>query len=718
MSRSAAIALIGLGAVAAHAPAQDARPAVRIARTDAPPTIDALLDDACWADAPLIDAFTQVEPNEGAPPSQRTEVRLLFDADHLFIAIRCLDDNADAIVARSMTRDAAHDSDDRVTIVIDTFADRRAGYVFVVSAAGGKRDGLIEKGRTRWEWDGLWDARTAVDEHGWTAEIAIPTRTLSFDPAAPAWGFNAERVIRRTNEVVRWASPRRDTPVTQTGGAGEIAGLEGLHQGLGLTVRPFLTARANIDNDDMDFEPGLDLFYKLNPSTTFALTLNTDFAEAEVDERRVNLTRFPLFFPEKRAFFLEDAGVFEFGGINRSPRPFHSRRIGIVAGEQKDILAGARLTGRSGPARFGLLDVQMQEDDALGEKNLGVARFTYDVLDESSVGVIATNGDPTRRGSNQLVGADFNFRDADALGGAVEASLWIMATHDDPTGAEAENGDPVAFGGRLSWNADPWSFFTFADYVGYDFRPALGFVARPGTREHVANLAYRWRPEDHGLAPSDIVRHVELGAGATVFTELAGDIQTADLELPEIVLVTRSDDSIGVVALVSRDALDEPFEIVPGVVVPTETYDTTGLRVGGATSTARPVSVEASYTHRGFYTGHRDDSFARIEVRPNAVVSASAEYEHSEVSLVEGSFIVRIARLRGRLQFTPELSWDATLQWDNQSDQAGLNTRIRWEIRPGQELFVVYNEGFDTADGEFHSASREATVKLGMTFRF
>lgn len=175
---------------------------------------------------------------------------------------------------------------------------------------------------------------------------------------------------------------------------------------------------------------------------------------------------------------------------------------------------------------------------------------------------------------------------------------------------------------------------------------------------------------------------------------------------------------IGVVALVSRDALDEPFEIVPGVVVPTETYDTTGLRVGGATSTARPVSVEASYTHRGFYTGHRDDSFARIEVRPNAVVSASAEYEHSEVSLVEGSFIVRIARLRGRLQFTPELSWDATLQWDNQSDQAGLNTRIRWEIRPGQELFVVYNEGFDTADGEFHSASREATVKLGMTFRF
>lgn len=680
---------------------------------ESPPTIDGLLEDTCWQDAPVIDGFTQVNPVDGDPPTERTEVRLLYDKDTLYIGVRCFDRTPGRIVARSMARDADHGSDDRITFTLDTFADRRNGYIFVVSAAGGKRDGLIESTRTRWDWDGLWTAKTHLDDLGWTAEIAIPVKTLSFDPQGTAWGFNIERFIRHKNESVRWATPTRNSGVAQMNDAGEITDLAGFVQGLGLTVKPFLTAETNLDTGDLKFEPGVDLFYKITPSTTAALTINTDFAEAEVDQRRVNLTRFPLFFPEKRAFFLEDSGIFEFGGINQSPKPFFSRRIGIVGGEEKDILAGLRVTGRSGGLRFGVLDVQMKDDDELGQKNLGVLRLKHDVGDESSVGLIATNGAPGNRGNNQLLGVDYNFVDSDALGGRVAADLWMMATHDDPDDGPAENDSPYAFGGRFNWNADPWSFFVFAAEVGEDFRPGLGFVQRPGSREFASRGGYTWRPEDGGW-----IRSISTTFGGSAFTSLGNEVESAEFDLPRVTLNTDSGDSVFAVALLDRERLDDPFEIVDGVTIPTGEYDNAGWRTGFATSAARPITLQANYSERGFYDGTRKDTFVNATFRPTASLAFSAEYFLNEIDLSSGDFTVRTARGQATLQFSPELSWDNTLQWDNQSDQAGLNSRVRYEFRPGQEVFVVYNEGFDVEDNEFESISRGMTVKLGLTFRF
>ena len=706
-------------AAAAGALGQDAAPATRpvitlgAALVEDAPTIDGSLDDTTWQDAPVIDAFTQVNPINGAPPTERTEVRLLYDADTLYLGVRCFDAQPDKIEARSMARDADHGSDDRITFTLDTFADRRNGYVFVVSAAGGKRDGLIESTRTRWEWDGLWTAKTRVDELGWTAEIAIPTKTLSFDPANTAWGFNIERFIRHKNESVRWATPTRDSGVTSMNDTGEIENLAGLVQGLGLTVKPFLTAKADLNTGDLKFEPGVDLFYKITPSTTAALTINTDFAETEVDTRQVNLTRFPLFFPEKRAFFLEDSGIFEFGGINQSPKPFFSRRIGIVRGQEKDILAGLRVTGRSDGLRFGVLDVQMKDDDELGEKNLGVVRLKHDVGDESAVGLILTNGAPGRRGNNQLVGVDYNYVNSDALGGRVSADLWAMLTHDDPAEFRGENDDPYAFGGRFGWNADPFSFSLFAAEVGHDFRPGLGFVQRPGTREYAVRGGYTWRPEDGGW-----IRSISTTVGASAYTTFGSDVQSADLDLPRVTLNTESGDSLFAVALFDRELLDDPFEIVDGVTIPTGEYDNAGWRTGFTTSAARPVTVQANYSERGFYDGTRKDTFVNASFRPTAALALTGEYFLNEIELSEGDFTVRTARAQATLQFSPELSWDTTLQWDNQSDQAGLNSRVRYEFRPGQEVFVVYNEGFDVEDDEFESIDRGVTVKVGLTFRF
>jgi len=706
-------------ATAIVAAAQDttapARPGVSLgaALVEHPPKIDGLLDDTTWQDAPVIDAFTQINPIDGNPPSERTEVRLLYDADTLYLGVRCFDNEPNLIVARSMARDASHDSDDRITFTLDTFADRRNGYIFVVSAAGGKRDGLIESTRTRWEWDGLWTAKTRVDDLGWTAEIAIPMKTLSFDDAVSAWGFNIERFIRRKNESVRWATPTRNSGVAVMNDAGEIRNLANLAQGVGLTIKPFLTAKADLSSGDLKFEPGIDIFYKITPSTTAALTINTDFAEAEVDQRRVNLTRFPLFFPEKRAFFLEDSGIFEFGGINQSPRPFFSRRIGIVRGQQQDILAGMRVTGRSGGLRFGVLDVQMKDSPDLGKKNLGVLRLKHDVGDESSVGLVATNGAPGNRGNNQLLGFDYNYVNSDALGGRVAADLWAMATHDDPADTQGENDNPYAFGGRFSWNADPWSLFVFAAEVGKDFQPRLGFVQRPGSRELASRGSYTWRPEDGGW-----IRSIGTSFGGSAFTTLGSEIQSASFDLPRVTLTTDPGDSFFVVALADREKLDNPFEIVDGVTIPTGKYDNAGWRAGFATSNARWLTLQANYSQRGFYNGSRKDTFVSATFRPTAALALSGEYFLNEIDLDTGNFTVRTARTRAILQFSPELSWDTTLQWDNQSDQAGLNSRVRYEFRPGQEVFIVYNEGFDVEDNQFESLNRGVTVKLGLTFRF
>lgn len=708
-------ALVALSlCVSPAARAQVAPPiAIRATPATTPPVIDGRLDDEVWLGAEVIDDFTQVNPVNGAPPTERTEVRVLFDADHLYLGVRCFDTDPSAIVARSMARDAGHGSDDRVVITLDTFADRRNGYIFVVSAAGGKRDGIIEGTRTRYEWDGLWDARARVDDEGWTAEIAIPTKTLSFDPDITAWGFNFERYIKRKAEQLRWTSPSRNTSVARMSDAGQLTDLEGLAQGYGLTIKPFFTGKLDIDSEDLKFEPGVDIFYRITPSTTAALTINTDFAEAEVDTRTVNLTRFPLFFTEKRDFFLEDSGIFEFGGINQSPRPFFSRRIGIVGGQQKDILAGLRVTGRTGNLRFGLLDVQMKDDDELGQKNLGVLRLKHDVGEESSVGLILTNGKPGARGENQLAGIDFNFVDSDAWGGTATANAWAMATHDNPEEGPSENDDPFAIGGRASWAAAPWSFSAFADHVGKDFNPGLGFVQRPGTREFAASGSYTWRPETH-----DWIRTVSVLTSASGYANLNDQADTAALSLPRVTLTTHSADSAFILGILDRERLDSPYEIVDGVTIPTGEYDNAGWRAGFTTSDLRPVALQANYTQKGFYDGSREDTYVALTVTPNASFTFTGSYYLNEIELDSGDFTVRTVLAKATLQLSPELSWSNTLQWDNRSDQAALNSRVRYEFRPGQELFVVYNEGFDVIDNKFNSTSRELTVKAGLTFRF
>ncbi len=304
-------------------------PVSSVLKTETAPVIDGVLDEAVWAGAPVIDSFRQVDPIEGADPSQRTEVRLLYDEDYFYVGVHCFDDDPGSIVAKEMQRDASQGNGDSFSFTIDTFNDQRNGYFFQTNPLGARQDGLIDQGRNvRLDWDGIWFAKASRDDLGWHAEIAIPFKTVSFDPNNPSWGFNAQRFIRRVNESSRWAAINNSRGVASLADAGVIEGLVGLHQGIGLDVKPFVTATTSGDGshyaDSTVVEPGVDIFWKPDPSLTFVATVNTDFAETDVDDRQINLTRFPLFFPEKRDFFLQDAGIFRFGGLGRTPLPFFS----------------------------------------------------------------------------------------------------------------------------------------------------------------------------------------------------------------------------------------------------------------------------------------------------------------------------------------------------------------------------------------------------------
>ena len=305
-------------------------PRVSLVRTETAPAIDGLLDDPVWKNAALIDDLTQVEPIEGAAPSQRTEVRILYDSNFIYFGIRCFDTEPDKIIAKQLQRDADLGPDDRVLIVLDPYFDHRNGYFFVVNPLGVRRESLIENNSSvRDDWDGIWYAKSRIDEQGWTTEIAIPFKTIAFNQATTQWGFNVQRTIRRTNEQIRWAAPVQHKNATSIADAGVLEEIHDLDQGIGLDFKPYGKSTLRTDDvrgDGLDLDAGFDAFYKLTPSMTLALTFNTDFAETEVDERRVNLTRFPLFFPEKRDFFLQDSGIFAFGGIRSNPLPFQQNR--------------------------------------------------------------------------------------------------------------------------------------------------------------------------------------------------------------------------------------------------------------------------------------------------------------------------------------------------------------------------------------------------------
>jgi hypothetical protein len=542
--------------------------------------------------------------------------------------------------------------------------------------------------------------------------------------------LNFSRTVVRKNEVIAWVSRNRAYNPAVSGLA---VGFEGLKQGLGLEVVPSVAATSSKNFStgvtDSDAEPSLDMAYRLTPQMNASLTINTDFSATEVDDRQVNLTRFPLFFPEKRDFFLREADIFEFGGIGgqrqstipglnalaQNGRPFFSRRIGLsTTGQIVDLDYGGKISGRVGRWELGALSIRQDAYGAVNADSLSVVRAKLGVLEESNVGVITTYGSPNSNLENSLAGADFLYRNTRLTGGrAVEADLWYQQSD-----TQGLTDDDAAYGMSLRLPTSQ-GFRGTLQYRAYEqnFNPALGYLNRRGISDAYLNAGYMLRPSggylESWLFNVDYQR----------IDDIAGGLQTEALFLRPVTLANRTGDTLTVALSDFTEVLVDPFEIYPGVVVPPGVYDSDSHGMQFGTGNHRKVAAFArfvEYPDDQFYGGSRSDRFLELAWRPSARFRGSLSYDYSDVVLPQGAFEVRLVRAGFDIAFSPTVSWVNLIQYDNVSEVAGINMRLHWIPQAGREVFFVVNHNVEDVDrdNDFHSALSEMTAKASYTFRF
>ena len=688
------------------------RKSFEIYRTDSAPVIDGRLDDEVWRTAAVIDDFHQTSPSNGAMPSEVTIVRVTYDDEYLYIAADLRDSDPGAISAKQMIQGKMFYSDDRFWVTLDSFNNKRNDYFFQVNANGVRRDALRENNaRFIDEWATIWQAQSAVTEDGWVTEIAIPFKSISFSPDSDTWGINFGRGIVRKQEYDMWSShERQDWPAY----GGEVSGIDDIKQGVGLDVVPSVSVSQNRDlvmgGDSSGFEPSLDMRYRISPSLSATFTLNTDFSTAEVDEQQVALDRFSLFFPEKRDFFLQDAGIFEFGNIDTNGRPFFSRRIGLSAeGEAVGIDAGIKLTGRVGDFNVGALAIRQEAAGDVSAKDLFVARGSYNVFDESAVGFIMTHGDPTSNESNSVMGVDFLYRNSDGpFGEILTGKFWAQQSRSSNLA-----GNEQAFGAQFEIPNDKLQVYAGAQYIEENFRPALGFVNRAGIRRFDTGLRYRIRPEQ------GVWRALNSRIDFTHVTNMTGDILSQKTRIRPISFYSHRDDFIFVDWERNKEVVETTFDLFGQLNVPVGEYEFDRVRAEIATGMQRPVRVVLSVQGGGFFGGDRLEKVVELQWRQSAYFFMGLGFTENVVDLPSGSFTSHLASLRTDVAFNSQWSWSNFAQYDNTSDAFGINSRLRYEPEAGQEMMLVLNHGgiVDSANN-FSSTQSDINLKFSYTFRY
>jgi len=681
-------------------------------------SIDGRLDEAVWARAQVISDFVQQDPVLGAPPTEHTEIRIVFDRDALYIGVLLFDSEPDRLLGNTMKRDEFLSADDRFMWTIDTFFDQQTGYFFEMNPSGLMADALmLPGGGNERGWDGIWNARAVRSEMGWTLEIELPFRTLSFDPEAPAWGINFQRTVRRKNEELLWSGHERNQGLRRMSNAGLLLGISDVTQGRGLDLKPYL-ASTTFDAPGAipavgrrsTTDIGLDLFYNFTPSLKANLTLNTDFAQTEVDQRLVNLTRFPVRFPEKRDFFLDGAAFFSFEGAE----PFFSRRIGLDArGQPQRIDVGAKMTGQYGSQDIGFLQVRTGEEDGSVPEDFTVLRVRRRVLAQSFVGgFFSRRDDEIRSEALHTAGADFRIatnafrgRRNLALGGHL---LW--------TTNPLDTGENLSYNLQLDYPNDPWSGGVGFQEVQANFDPAVGFTPRRGFRGYSPSLSRVFRPSHPRI------RQITVGGDLDLRTDMADRVVTRILSLNLFSLQTQSQDNLSLRVVPSYERLQRNFTIHPGVVLPAgESYPFTRVRLQAGTANRRVVATSSSVEVGSFYSGHRESLNLSVGVRPRTGVVVSLVGEWNQVDLPEGAFSTRLFRVVADTQFSPWMYVVNNIQYDSLSESIGWQIRFRWTVQPGNDLYLVYTHNWDEDPIEldqFRTRDRRGAAKFVYTYRW
>ncbi len=695
--------------------------ALQILTVDTPPVLDGKLDDAAWTTADRANGFVQRDPDEGAPATEATEVRVVTDGTNLYFGVRCSDRDPSGILARELRRDDELATDDTFAIILDTFHDHRNGFVFRINPAGAQFDAMItDEGRTvNATWSEEWLVETRVADTGWTAEIRIPLRAMRFAASdlRPAFGIDFERVIRRKNEQTYWNSYSRNYDFNQLSQGGHLVGVERLTASSRTRFKPYVNssvfARGTGQHaTKLGGEAGVeDLKYTLTPGLTFDLTVNTDFAQAEVDDQIANFERVPVFFPEKRDFFLEGAGLFEFGvarGEGDEVKLYHSRRIGLSdEGRAIPIVGGAKLAGKVGEKyTVGLLDVQTDRQGGRAGSNFGVFRLRRNVLSRSSVGVFATNRQAGGPDFNRVAGLDANF--------VVLRHLTLRAV-----GGRSSTGG-VTRGQSFGWTGWEWNddlIVSGFDYyrLGENFRSDVGFLERTGVVKYSPHFTISPRPK------TGRVRQYGFGLRVDHFRRLSDGELEAETYHGAANIRFQDGSNIRITPHHRRENLLRPFKLPGGLLVPPGRYswfyfpNTYSFNPAWKLTGSVQYRIEPGYFGPG---GLRQTWNVNPIVRLSQNVSAKIDYSLNRVQLPHGTPVnVHVVNTRMDVSFNREWLTSTTFQYSNTRDLVGVNFRLRYRYGPNHDLFVVVNSVGSDPD-PLRQVDRSVTIKLTRSFDF
>jgi hypothetical protein len=694
--------------------------ATRIEPAEAP-KIDGDLSDPAWSKAKPIDAFYQIEPKGGEPASERTVVRILYDRDALYFSYYCYDSEPKNIPLGAKARDTNVTSGDFVRVYLDPIMSRRNGYTFEVNVLGGREDGLLSNnGEPLYEWNTIWAAKTKRTADGWTVEIKVPFRSISYDAKRSDWGLDLYRRMYRISERVRWtsASPSIDTfDLTREG---TLSGIRDISQGVGLDIQAYAALRYKHEwehpgrEDDLKLAESGNLYYKITPALTGTLTLNPDFSNTPLDERKINTTRFDLFFPETRDFFLQDASAFEFGGRpfeeESNGIPFFSRNVGLVQGAHVPIRFGAKVSGTLAGWNVGGFSALA---DGLGLQNrqwLSVARVAHPILAESKIGLIYTNGDPTGNSNNSIFGSDFQYRNSHVSGDKLlKVHAAFLRSKSDVTGVD----DEYTFAAHFP--NEPWYGRLVYKQIGSDFNPALGFVNRTGIRDY-RQVTGRLKRINHSF-----VQWYDMGFFQHLTTDIDNKMQSY-AAVPYIGLQDNAGDQIflnlihEVQVIPDAFGLGGPAEVLPG------TYRNNYFELNGNFSQKRSWYGWYDVICCEFFDGRALQIYTNFTFRPNDTWEISPGYSAAYIDLPTGSVSIHVPSMKINLNFSPDMTIRSEAQYDNLSHSFSLAVRYRWEYSPGAEFFAAAGENSLITNRLWHShyasQTTQASVRIGHTLRF
>jgi hypothetical protein len=684
-------ALLGASSACAH----ERIPSAVLGQASGPVPLDADLSSPVWRAAPSV-ALVQQNPFPGKHTPFSTRVRLLRDAGHIYVGIRCDDPDPSRIAVHTLQRDGDQSNDDSVTVVLDTFAQKKLAYVFQVNALGARADGVISPGYVNpdtgspvdYSWNGYWRAAAKRDARGWSAEIEIDVRSLQFSARRTTWGLNISRYVPRALLTLAWSGIDLNATATDLQREGELSGVSGLRQGSGFELDPYALLRHD-DGRGSSGNAGFDVKYDLTPQLAGLLTYRPDFSDAPANLLNVAVSPYAQSVPETRAFFLDGTNIFTFShNLGQYFIPFYSRTVGLINGAPVPAEEGVKVLGHAGGWTLGMLDMQMGRSELAKATNLFAGRAVYNLNDHWRIGTLLTHGDPTGANDNTLVSFDSTFSTSQ-FAGDKNLSIATWAAHS--SGAPA-TGNPDGYGIDVAYPNDLWWMdFSYNDY-GAALDPAMGFLQRPGTRRVYANV--NWQPRPAAGSALSWVRQFDIYGTYTLVLDTSGRVQSEDWKLIPLQGTTQSGWSAYVEVNPSYELLTSPYEIVPGVVLPSGAYRFANVNAGVQSPSARACWVYLEAESGPLYDGHYEASyptlnFSALGGRLNAALQPALVWFHGP----EGRGSVRAQRLKLAYSFDPDLTVQTLVQYDSITRGISTNALLEWVIQPNRTLHLVWNHG-------------------------